>query len=372
MPDIDIDKIKKSLQIILNKSHKEPEKRVMRDKLYGARPLIEMACPICGDSSKNINRKRGNFYLNNLFYVCYNCGDRMGYIELLKKFNIDIDLDEKMKIYEHIDKYSNHTTYNNKDYDLSKMDKIMDLDKVIEFYNNKKDTLYNFQPVERNSSVYTYLHKRKIYDFDNIYEGVFKITDTWFEPVMIILNKYDNKLLGFQLRNLKDDKRKRLYKIYDFQTIYNYINDKPINNEESLPYNKLSHLYNILNVNFYDTITVFEGYLDSIFFPNSIGTTGVDTDYSFLETDELNVRFFYDNDESGIKKSIEKLKNGHSVFLWKKLFKDISKGDYKKEYQLKNNIKDLNDLVKLSKDNVYEKYKLDNYFSVDEFDKIYL
>jgi len=374
MEKLNIDKIKVSLQEILNKSHTLPEKKILRVKAYGARPVIEMACPICGDSDKITQKKRGNLWLNNLFYVCFNCGSKMGYVKLLDEFGVGIDLDDKIKIYEHIDKYEKNTTYNNKDYDLSKLDKIMDVEEVIKCYNDRKDEIFDFKPIEKNSQVYQYLkYTRKLTNIDNIYEGIYKISDKWFEPVMIIMNKYDDKLLGFQLRNLKDEKRKRLYKIYDFQSVYNYVNDEPIDDEKALPYNKLSHLYNILNVDFYNNITVFEGYIDSTFFPNSIGTTGVDTDYGFLlETDELDVRFFYDNDNVGTKKSIEKMKEGYSVFLWDKLFKDISKGDYKKEYQLKNKIKDLNDLAKITKGDVFDKFKLNDYFSIDEFDKIYL
>lgn len=373
MLNLDLNKIENKIQIILNKSHTEKEKKIMKIKAYGSRPLIEMACPICGDSSKNLSKKRGNLFLNNMFYVCFNCGEKIGYIELLKRFDLSIDLDEKIKIYEFIDKQTK-SNYSN-DYDLSKLDKIMDLEEVINSYNNKKDQLFDFKPIQNNSLVYNYLKfNRDINNFDNIYEGILKMSNKWYEPVIIILNRYDNNLLGFQVRNLKDEKRKRIYKIFDFQTIYNYINEIKISDEESLPYNKLSHYYNILNVDFYEKITVFEGYLDSIFFPNSIGTTGVETDYSFLlKTDELNIRFFYDNDKEGLKKSIEKIHNGYSVFLWKKLIKDISYNNPKKEYLLNKNIKDLNDLVKITKkDNVFLHYKLENYFSIDEFDKIYL
>ena len=370
---LDIDKIKSTIQIILDKSHKESQKRIMRCKLYGIRPVIEMSCPICGDSDRNMSKKRGNLYLNNMYYVCYNCGDKMGYIKFLEKFGIEIDINDKIKIYDYVDTHSSNVNYNNKDYDLSKLDKMMNIDEVLNVYNNRKDEIYNFKLVEKNSIVYQYVkYERKINNLDNIYEGVLKITDKWHEPVMIILNKYDDKLLGFQLRNLKKEKRKRLYKIYDFQSIYNYVNNDKIDDKESLPYNKLSHLYNILNIDFYEKITIFEGYLDSVFFLNSIGTTGVDTDYGFLlESGELDVRFFYDNDDIGINKSIEKVNKGYSVFLWNKLFKDLSKGSYQKEYFLRKNIKDLNELVKFTKKNAKE-LKLNDYFSIDEFDKIYL
>ena len=72
-------------------------------------------------------------------------------------------------------------------------------------------------------------------------------------------------------------------------------------------YNKLSYYFNILNVNFEEKITVFEGYLDSLFFPNSIGLVGVNTDFRFLESNNLDLQYFFDNDEAGYKKSEEKL-----------------------------------------------------------------
>jgi hypothetical protein len=373
--DISIDKIKNNLQIILNKSHKEQEKKVMRIKNYGSRPLIEMSCPICGDSEKNLHKKRGNLYLNNLFYICFNCGEKLSYLQLLERFDMNIDFDEKMKIYNHIDSHSKKISYTDKNNsDLSELDKIMDLEEVIEKYNQRKDELFDIKPVQTNSIVYQYLKfNRKITNFNNIYEGILKITNKWFEPVIIILNRNDNNLLGFQIRNLKDDKKKRIYKIYDFQTIYNYVNEEKIDDNKSLPYNKLSHFYNILNIDFYDKITVFEGYLDSVFFPNSIGTTGVETDYTFLlENEDLDIRFFYDNDRVGLNKSIEKIDSGYSVFLWKRLFKDLAKGNSLQEYKLNKKIKDLNDVAKIIEGDVYEKLNLEKYFSIDKFDKIFL
>ena len=66
-------------------------------------------------------------------------------------------------------------------------------------------------------------------------------------------------------------------------------------------YNKLSYYFNILNIDFSQKITVFEGYLDSLFYPNSIGLVGVNTDSRFLENNNLDLQFFFDNDEAGFK-----------------------------------------------------------------------
>ena len=67
---------------------------------------------------------------------------------------------------------------------------------------------------------------------------------------------------------------------------------------------------NILNVDFGSKVTVFEGYLDSLFYPNSVGVVGVNTDLIFLENNNLDLQYFFDNDKAGFDKSEEKIKEG--------------------------------------------------------------
>ena len=140
---------------------------------------------------------------------------------------------------------------------------------------------------------------------------------------------------------------------------------------ELIIYNKLSYYFNILNVDFGERITVFEGYLDSLFFPNSIGLVGVNTDYRFLENNNLDIQYFFDNDEAGYKKSEEKLKEKFSVFLWKKLFEDIvDKKNSPDPYRLLHRIskvKDINKLCQLTP-GAYKKLNLPNFFSEDVMD----
>jgi hypothetical protein len=149
---------------------------------------------------------------------------------------------------------------------------------------------------------------------------------------------------------------------------------------EAIPYNKVSHFYNILNINFDDYITIFEGYLDSKFYPNSIGLVGLHADNDLIKfltnADEgLKLQFFYDNDDEGQRKSLKLLEQGYSVFLWEKLFEDILKNipnKYKTEQSLKK-VKDLNDLAIMYKDDkVFSRFNLNKYFSKDEFDKFYI
>ena len=136
-------------------------------------------------------------------------------------------------------------------------------------------------------------------------------------------------------------------------------------------YNNISYYFNILNVSFDRTITIFEGYIDSIFFQNSIGVTGVGTDMRILESNNLQIQYFFDNDAAGYKKTEEKLKEGYPVFLWKKLFEDIvnkkkSPDPYKLLHRI-NKVKDLNELSILVA-NPYKNLELDKFFSKDILD----
>jgi hypothetical protein len=126
-----------------------------------------------------------------------------------------------------------------------------------------------------------------------------------------------------------------------------------------------------LNVDFNEKITIFEGYLDSLFYPNSIGVVGVNTDMKFLENNHLSLQYFYDNDSAGFSKSEQKIRQGYPVFLWKKLFENIvdkkqSQDPYSLMYRI-SKVKDLNKLSELSP-NPFSKFELNKFFSKDLFD----
>ena len=192
-----------------------------------------------------------------------------------------------------------------------------------------------------------------------------------------MLNKSGKKVLGLQIRNLKPGE-KRLFKIFNFEKLHNMLHPDDLLDEiEAVSYNKISNFYNILNVNWDKPVTIFEGYLDSIFFPNSIGAIGLNSidEMGFLMSDDLDLQFFFDQDRVGVRKASTMLEKGHKVFLWQKLVERLISNKTDK-YQAKNymlKVKDLNKLVQEMKNpDPYTKLKLDNYFSNDQFDKLYL
>jgi hypothetical protein len=371
--EIDKDYIISKIQELVNKVHQDPRRkkiRVFNDK-------IQYACEHCGDSQKDPNKKRANLYFKNMYKVCYNEGCNMSFTKLLKDNNIEIDLQKKLDIYNYIDK---NLTYSKEDnVIIQKLDRLIDIDFLSDYLNSHPETKFsNFGPIKTNSAAYQYLKfDRLIENFENIYESDYNITPKWKEKVIVILNKSGKKVLGLQVRNLRSGD-KRMFKVYNFEALHNTIHpDDPLEQIESASYNKISNFYNILNVNWDDPVTIFEGYLDSIFYPNSIGAIGVNSidDMQFLMSEDLYIQFFFDQDLAGIKKSVSMLEKGYKVFLWQKLVEDLlknKKDKYKAKHYL-SKIKDLNKLAQEMKSNEpFNKLKLNKYFSNDIFDKIFL
>ena len=122
--------------------------------------------------------------------------------------------------------------------------------------------------------------------------------------------------------------------------------------------NMLSQLFNICLIDYSKPVTLFEGPLDSFLFNNSIANAGANKNFPF----DLNVRYFYDSDKNGRKKSLEKIDNEKEVFLWEKLKRDLELPDRPKW--------DLNDLMIYLRNNNVKTPYFENYFSKNKLDAI--
>ena len=362
--------IKNCVQQILDKEFKSIHKR----KINEFTDRLQVACCYCGDSKSEF-KKRGNIYFNKLLYICFNCGKKTNFDKFTKDFGLRLDPDKKLELIEHL---NSQISFQDAEEDLmeTELNKLLDFTELERIFNNGENIITDFAPIQKNSTLYQYLINRGIPPqlHENIWGGKYWINDEKYEPILVLLNRKKNKILGCQIRNLKDGK-KRLFKIYNYETLYKWINNideiTDIDANQLVIYNKLSYYFNILNVDFSKKITIFEGYLDSLFYPNSIGVVGVNTDMKFLENNELELQYFYDNDSAGFQKSEQKLKQGYPVFLWKKLFESIvlqknPSDPYGLMYRI-SKVKDLNKLAELSPD-PFKKFKLEDFFSLDLMD----
>lgn len=363
--------IKNLIQDILNKEFGHPDKR----RIVEYHDRFNYACPICSDSKDN-RKKRGNLYLNRLYHICFNCGAKLSLDRMCRKFNQTIDPDKKLQISEYLNSQVKVIDYQNDINDFN-LDYLINLSDVEKIFKEKDFSISDFEPVREGGLVSSYLKDRNIVGgmLTNIYQAKYWYTETRYENIICFLNRRGNKILSIQIRNLKQGK-KRMFKIYNYETLYKWVNSvdevTDIDLNQLVILNKLSYYFNILNINFELPITIFEGYLDSIFFPNSIGIIGVNTSLDFLESNSgLELRYFFDNDIAGHKKSDEKIRNDYPCFLWKKLFDTIvSKKRGEDPYKLMHRIskvKDLNELCILVP-NAYRKFGLNNFFSKDKYD----
>jgi hypothetical protein len=356
------------MQKILNKEFSNPQKRRINDFT----DRLNFACVYCGDSHKNNHSKRGNLYFNKLLYICFNCDKKTSFDRVCRDFNEVIDPDQKLEIIKHLDSVVTYSDYEN-DFVDAQFDNLIDMAQLEVVFNSNETPISDFRPIQVNGGVYKYLTGRGIYPelHKNIYQAKYWKNEEESEWIIIMLNRRGDKVLGAQARNLKEGKR-RFFKIYNYEALYKWVHgDVDIDLNAMVVYNKLSYYFNILNVNFEEKITVFEGYIDSLFYPNSIGLVGVNTDSKMIESNNLDLQYFFDNDEAGFKKSEEKLKEGYSVFLWKKLFEDIvEKRKSDDPFKLMYRISKVKDLCKLSElvPGPYKKLELGNFFSKDILD----
>jgi hypothetical protein len=364
------DYIKLSVSNIVNKEFISSFEKIV----VSHEDRLQFRCPYCHEG-KTKTKKRGNVYYNKLLFICFRCGKKTTFDKFCKDFNEQIDPDKKLEMIEHLNSVMTYSDYEG-DFVDAKFENLIDMSELERVFSQDLTPISDFKPIQVNGGVYKYLVGRGIPSeyHKNIYQAKYWKNEDESEWIIVLLNRRGDKVLGMQTRNLKEGKR-RTFKIYNYENLLEWVSmgkDLPEPDiSEMVIYNKLSYYFNILNVDFMEKITVFEGYIDSLFFPNSIGLVGVNTDYRFLENNNLDLQYFFDNDEAGYKKSEEKLKSGYPVFLWKKLFDDIvEKKKTDDPYRLLHRISKVKDMNKLSElmSDPYKKLNLENFFSSDVLD----
>ncbi len=358
-------------QSIVNKEFSSSNER----RLLIHEDRINFRCPYCHEGNVK-SKKRANIYLNKFFFICFRCGHKTNFDKLCKDFNEQLDPDKKLEMIEHLNSVMTYSDYEANMSD-AKFENLIELSELERVFSANLTQISDFKPIVTNGGIYKYLIGRGIPEeyHKNIYQAKFWKNEDEAEWIIVMLNRRDTKVLGMQVRNLKEGKR-RMFKIYNYENLLEWINigkENPleIDMNEMVIYNKLSYYFNILNVDLGNTITVFEGYLDSLFYPNSIGLVGVNTDYKLIENNGLNIQYFFDNDDAGFSKSEEKIKVEYPVFLWQKLFEDIVEkkkvADPAALLHRISKVKDINKLATLVQ-NPYKSLNLPDFFSKDVLD----
>jgi len=321
-----------------------PPKRIIRP--YHDR--ISFACPYCGDSMKNNYAKRGNFILggkHNGFFKCHNCGEFKRIDRFFKDFKIELKLDAINYLMDNIGDFK---TYANTKYDMSVL---LDMDNLDKYAIDRQEFLNCFGLVEvTDTPVWSWLVNRLQFQKDKFLYHTDK-------NYLLILNlTQSGKILGAQKRKFSKTNRFETYKL---SKLYEKMEKSLDLNEEQLNYlDTLSMIFNICLINFSKPITLFEGPMDAFLFKNAIANTGANKELPI----DLNIRFFYDCDDTGKRRSLEHIEQKQEVFLWDKFLRNLDI-PYRKKY-------DWNDILIWAKKENVSLPLIDTFFSADPLDAI--
>lgn len=362
-------KIRSLVKQVVTTQHTDPNKRMLKE-MPGR---LSLACPYCGDSHTDTYKKRGSIYWDSLQYHCFNCSQHGDVYSLLKDHHIGFqDREDSIKVIDFIQEHKiTATTVEVLEHDIFKQ--IYDLAPT----RDELKSTFGFKEIEVGDPGYFYLRGRMLSH---------KLENFMYSPKdrrMVVLNLAPKgKVIGFQTRALSKHKSAR-YLTYDIEKIYQEMKkDMGVSVDELISLKKISTLFGVLLVDLQRQVTMFEGPIDAMFMQNSIGlaTAGRSTD----EFDEIpTIRYMFDNDPTGKKKMMEKLRRGKEIFMWSK-FLDETQLDLRYDKWLdgvdKNNrdkypkeLGDLNDLVRVAyylKDNCIK--DLSKYFSNSKLDAFYL
>lgn len=299
---------------MLNHTFVDPIKR----EINVTSERINFACPYCFDSKKDPRKKRGNLYLDDLHFKCFNCGKYTSFIQMLNDFDIG---------FKFTDDFSRKPMNNQKP--IATLDHLVFQDF---FVLERSDLLYKIGATEiiDHPKGLKYMKKRKIPE--DRYDIFAAIGNN-----IIIMNLVNWKNHQYVINyNTRTNNPNFRYIITDFKKMNNeYQLGFDVEDKMFQIFERVASVFNIFNVDIQEMVTVFEGEFDAVSFPggNTIALSGISKNAGIKLPKK---RFVFDNDEEGKKKTINLIKQGESVFLWRKFIQKFKLQEFK--------LKDMNDL----------------------------
>ena len=368
-----LDNIKNKIQDILNKKFANDSYIKRKIDVYHDR--LNFSCPYCGDSRSDVRKKRGNLYLDSLRFHCFNCGHSTGINRFLSDFNEELSNEDKIAVHEiqqNAKKFEKRVSSTQSSMSMTLLDKLA----------IPKDILFKQLGIispYKDVTASNYLKSRMI----NIKDWKYFAYNPLTKELYILNTSPLDRVIGFQIRQLDPKSHKQRYTSSRLTKIYSDVFNKDINGiverlllkeplgqkyieeedgVENIVANldRLSGIFNIMNVNLSQPLTIMEGPIDSLAIANSIALQSAAKHLDGFFDEVENVRYLFDNDKTGKEMSLKKMKNHKKVFLW---------GQYLDMIKSKTNIKDINDL---QKQNLFNIDIIEKCFSDDEFDAMYI
>lgn len=368
-----LDNIKNKIQEILNKKFANDSYIKRKIDVYHDR--LNFSCPYCNDSRTDVRKKRGNLYLDSFKFFCFNCNHSAGINRFLSDFNEELSNEDKIVVHEiqqNAKKFEKRVSSTQSSMSMTLLDKLA----------IPKDILFRQLGIispYKDVTASNYLKSRMI----NIKDWKYFAYNPLTKELYILNTSPLDRVIGFQIRQLDPKSHKQRYTSSRLTKIYSDVFNKDINgiverlllkeplgqkyieDEDGIEnivanLDRLSGIFNIMNVNLSQPLTIMEGPIDSLAIANSIALQSAAKHLDGFFDEVENVRYLFDNDKTGKEMSLKKMKNHKTVFLW---------GQYLDMIKSKNNIKDINDL---QKQNLFNIDIIEKCFSDDEFDAMYI
>jgi hypothetical protein len=305
---------------------------------------------------------------------CFNCNHHSGINSFLKQFDEELSSEDKIQVHEiqqSSKKFERRLSNKQSSFAFQLLDKLA-IPKSIMFDVLKLNTPYKSQECSN------YLNSRNI----NIKQWKYFAYNEKTKELYILNINSNDRIIGMQIRQLDPNSKKSRYLTRSLSKIYSEMfkkdisvliekllksmdnGDKYIMEEDGIEniqanLDRLSGLFNIMNVDMNIPLTIVEGPIDSLSLKNSIALQGATKLNDYFDDMKM-VRFLFDNDKTGKEHSLNKLKSNKKTFLW---------GMYLKKMNIKIKVKDINDLIKL---NLFDKDVYESCFSDDEFDVLFI
>jgi len=323
---------------ILAQVHQHPQKL----KVKSEKNKLSFACPVCGDSNKDMNRKRAHILFDKsepYFYCHHECGG-MSMSRFYKHFNKEWKSEEFSFFTGPIQAKGSYR------YDP----KVMAMHEISRMSIDVYDVMkyFGLNNIKKDSAAFKYLERRNLHHltewmawsekwqriciFNPICEPTIK--KGWGPDGTRYLRSM--RVLGFQARDITGTQSAK-YLTFSLEKIYGKMGLKWNPKPGTEDYIKLmSNTYYSTLINPYETMLITEGPLDALLLPNAMAITGVAKTNPKLDRNPL-AQYIFDNDASGRKKQSEQWsKHGDTtkIFDWESIVRDFGA----------DGIKDINDL----------------------------
>jgi hypothetical protein len=322
-----------------------PDNR-LKQEVYESGDKLNFACPYCGDSAHDPKKKRGNLYPNRGFYRCYNdgCSVKVSTEKFISNYSLKYSLGvPDIKSTEV--KWVAETTKKKRGSLIELLINKNATDHLLRIdYLAERFSLVPCDEADPLSNVGKFIAKRGLANIPAFNECSY--FDTRDDKIYLFnLDNRSGKVLGFAVRRLNNEEGPK-YLIKNYSELKKNGLVRTLPDDLLSDIDNLNNYFNVLNVDFSKPIMVTEGQIDAMFLINSIATTGISKSRLLLENllSLSNTLILFDSDSAGKTQSIDLIKKGYRVFLWNRVFNDLSKKYKIKQATARFIIKDVNDL----------------------------